>query len=143
LPAHLTGVFGVVLAYRDHLAGQHRRQQPDIVERKAGAGEPDGVRARAERVAAERGDDLPAPCCGGAGRAITPGLAHHSIADLVPDGESGDAHVCPYPAVRRAPGRASAIPMMSRARLEPTEAGSRRRMQHATPTATACSPPLP
>src|SRR2546430_4437311 len=96
LPAHLTGVFGIVLAHRDHLAGQYRRQQPDLVERKARAGEPDGVRAGAERVAAERGDDLPAPCCGGAGRAITPGLAHHSIADLVADGESGDAHVCPY-----------------------------------------------
>src|SRR5215470_14037628 len=118
LSAHLAGMVGVVLAHRDHLAGQHRRQQPDVIERKAGPGEPDGVRPGAERVAAERRDDLPAPYRGGAGRAIPPGLAHHSVANLVADGESGDAHVCPYPA----------IPIVSRARLEPTEAGSRRRM---------------
>src|SRR5690242_8527173 len=132
LPAHLAGVVGIIPAYRDHLAGQDRRQQPDIVERKAGAGQPDGVRPGAERVAAERGDDLPARCRGGAGRAVTPGLAHHSIADLVADGESGDAHVCPYPPGRRA-GRASAIPIVSRARLEPTETGSRLRIPAPRP----------
>src|SRR5215831_5713001 len=30
LPAHLTGMVGVVLAHRDYLAGQDRRQQPDV-----------------------------------------------------------------------------------------------------------------
>src|SRR5215831_19626074 len=43
LPAHLAGVIGVVLAHRDYLAGQDRRQQPDVAEREAGAGQLDGV----------------------------------------------------------------------------------------------------
>src|SRR5262249_46166054 len=36
LPAHLAGVVGIVLAHRDYLAGQDRRQQPDVAEREAG-----------------------------------------------------------------------------------------------------------
>src|SRR5215469_2925352 len=117
LPAHLPGVVGVVLAHRDHLAGQHRRQQPDIVGPVAGAGEPDSIRSGAERVATERGDDLPAPGRAGARWPITPGLAHHSVADLVIDGESGDAHVCPYLPVRRAeaPPRSRSCPGPARA----------------------------
>src|SRR5215510_143654 len=82
LPTHLAGVVGIILAHRDHLAGQDRRQQPDVVEREAGACEPDGVGPRAERVAAERGDDLLTAGHAGARRPIAPGFAHHSIADL-------------------------------------------------------------
>ncbi len=50
--AHLLGVVGVVLADRHDLAGQERREQPDVGQRPAVAGEGQ----RAERVAVDRGD---------------------------------------------------------------------------------------
>jgi len=41
----------------DHLAGQHRSQQPDLIEQVGGAGELDSAPATPERVPGEFGED--------------------------------------------------------------------------------------
>src|ERR1022692_767966 len=94
LPAHLTCVIRIVLAHRHHLARQHGRQQPHLVERVRHPAELDALPWR-ERVPAQLGDGQATARGGrpGASRStVSPGLPHHAISDVAVLGESRDAH---------------------------------------------------
>ena len=90
LAAHLAGVLGVVSADRDHLAGQHRRDQPDLGQRVTLAGELD----RAERVPRDPGDEL-----------LAWTALDHAESDTVTCGEPGYTHTTRLVAVGVLPDR--------------------------------------
>ncbi len=91
---HLPGMVGIVLADAQHLARQHRRQQPHVAEHVPRAGEAE----RTEGMGGDRGH-----------RGLTPleGTFHDPEGRFRPVGEPGDTHPSTVQAAISAPGTAA------------------------------------